>query len=340
MIRRLRKSALVGCVLFLAMIAANCADTAVTPAETPTPMTIHQSTEHGFSIEYPEGWAESTQGAGTQFSIEFTDPEGLLTVTVGLQYECQEFTRADFVSQSKAYMESTPQYGLISEGNVSVGEGISGHQLVATGDLGTGQVEKFRYILVVRGKQGLWVGVRGAPTDFDEQKQIVDAIIASFKLLPTYTFTAPEPWMGGACTGAGFTITFPAGWCRYPPVRPEHVLHFAAPERNLSVHISGSHRPEDTTLDQYVDAALEGFPDYWANFSLISKRGVTLGGTSAYEIVFTGMSDLSPGYTLKCKYLVVLGEAQAFWVMAATDPTLFSQHESLMDEVIYSFRLR
>jgi len=224
-------------------------------------MTLYQSTEHGFSIEYPEEWTESTQDSGTQLSIAFTDPEGRLTASVYLQYECYEITRADFVSEGKAYLESTPQYRLISERDLSVGQGVSGHEITATGDVGTGQVEKFRYVLVAREKQGLWVGVRGAPADFDEQEQIVDTIVDSFTLLPTYTFAAPEPWPGGEYTGAGFAITFPAGWCQYPPVRPEHVLPFAAPEQTPSVHISPMHRPEDTTLAEYVDAALESFPD-------------------------------------------------------------------------------
>ena len=342
MMRQLRTSFLVGCFLFLVVIAAGCAGTAVTPEDTSVPMTLYQSTEHGFSIEYPEGWAESPQGAGTQFSIDFTDPEGLLTVSVGLQYECQEITRADFVSQNKTYLESTPQYQLISESDISVGEGISGYQLVATGDLGTGKVEKFQYVLVVRGKQGLWIGVRGVPTNFDQEKQIVDAIMDSFKLLPTYTFAAPEPWPGGAYTGAGFTITFPAGWCQYPPVRPEHILQFAAPERTPSVHIALERGPADITLAEYVDNVLEGITDpaYWANFHLVSRRQVTVGGTPACELVFTGMSDLSPGYTNKCKYLIVPRGDQAYWVMAASSPGSFQEHESVITEIIYSFRLR
>ena len=336
MIWQMRMLAPIACLAVLAVIAAGCKGTS-TPS---TPMTLYQSTEHGFSIEYPEEWTESTQDSGTQFSIAFADPEGLLTATVGLQYECQEIVRADFVSQSKTYLESTPEYRLISERDLSVGAGVSGHEITATGDLGTGQVEKFRYILVAREKQGLWVGVSGAPTDFDEQEQIVDAIVDSFQLLPTYTFAAPEPWPGGTYTGAGFAITFPAGWCQYPPMRAEHVLHFAPPEQTPSVHIAVERGPVDTTLAEYMDNVLEGIPTYWASFQLVSKGSVSVGGIPAYELVFTGMSDLSPGYTSKCKYLVVPQGDQAFWVMAASSPDLFQQHVPLIDQVIYSFRLR
>lgn len=301
-------------ILVIILLLAGCAQP---PSETPTPpsisMTLYESTEHGFSVECPEGWIESSQGSGTQFSIDFQDLEGHLTASVYLQYECQEITRADFVSDGKAYMESMPQYRLISERDLPVGEGISGYEIVASGDFGTGEVEKFRFVLLLRGKQRVWVGVRGTPTDFDEHEQIVDAIVDSFRLLPNYTFTAPAPWPGGTYTGSGFTIDFPEGWCQYPPLRPEHVLYFAAPERSPSVHISLEHGPEDTTLDDYVNSALESFPDYWASFSLISRSKVTLDGTPAYEIVFTGMLNLSPGYTNRCKYLVGPRGTQVFF---------------------------
>jgi hypothetical protein len=66
---------------------------------------------------------------------------------------------------------------------------------------------------------------------------------------------------------------------------------------------------------------------------------VTVGGAAAYELVFTGMSDLSPRYMLKCKYLIVFHGEDVFWVMAATDPDVFEQHEAVIDDVIYSFRI-
>jgi len=339
MMQQRRILASVVCLVVLAAVVAGCDGTS-TPS---TSMTLYQSTEHGFSIECPEGWIESSQGSGTQFSIEFQDPEGLLTAMMYLQYECQELARGDFISEAKSYIESLPQYGLVSERDLPVGEGISGHEITAEGDLGAGKVEEFRFLLLVRGKQGFWVGVRGEPTDFDQQNQVVDEILDSFKLLPTYTFAAPEPWPGGTYTGSGFTIDFPEGWCQYPPLRPEHVLYFAAPERTPSVHISVQHGPEDTTLTDYVSSILEGIlgSGYWANFNLLSQTGTTLGdGTPAYEFVFTGISDLSPGYTSKCKYLIAIQGEQAFWVMATTDPTLFQQQEPVINQVIYSFRPR
>ena len=89
-----------------------------------------------------------------------------------------------------------------------------------------------------------------------------------------------------------------------------------------------------------VESALTSFPEYWFGFNLVSKRALTLsGGTPAYEIVFTGNSDLSPDYTSKCKYLVVLSGEKAFWIMATSNPSQFSSHLPVINEVLYSFRL-
>jgi hypothetical protein len=322
----------------LALLSAGCNGTSTTSE----PMTLYQSTEHGFSIEYPQEWSENVQGAGTQFSIEFTDPDGLITASVYLQYECQEIISSDFIAQGEAYLSSVPGYNLISERTVSIGGGISGREIVAKGDFGTGQVEKFRFVLLVRGQQGFWYGVHGEPGAFDEQEKVVEDIMDSFKLLSTFTFAAPEPWPGGTYTSAGFSITIPEGWCQYPVLRPEHVCYFAPPEKSPSVHISVQPRPEDSTLQEYVDSIVDDIPTsgYWANFNLISKRGVTVGGLDAYELVFTGISDLSPGNTTECKYLITISGEQAFWVMAATYPDLFQQHEAIIDDVIYSFRVQ
>jgi len=331
-------SALVVSVALLAVAAAGCADVSIETEPTSIEMITYENAEHGFSIQYPEGWTGGMQGSGAQFSIDFTNPEGRLTASVYLQYECHEFIPADYVAEGRGYLEASPQYQLISERAIAVGEGISGHEVVARGDFGAGKVEKSRFLLVARGQQGFWVFVRGEPADFDEQEQIVDAIADSFKLLPTYSFAPPAPWPGGAYTGAGFSITIPSGWCQYPPVRPGHILHFAAPERTPSVHISIQHGPEDTALDDYMDGALESLPDYWANFSLISRGKVTLGGTPACEIVFTGISDLSPDIS-RCKYLIVPRGTQGFfWVMVPSSPALFQQHEPIINQVIYSFR--
>jgi len=173
-------SALVVSVALLAVAAAGCADVSIETEPTSIEMITYENAEHGFSIQYPEGWTGGRQGSGAQFSIDFTNPEGRLTASVYLQYECHEFIPADYVAEGRGYLEASPQYQLISERAIAVGEGISGHEVVARGDFGAGKVEKSRFLLVARGQQGFWVFVRGEPADFDEQEQIVDAIADSF----------------------------------------------------------------------------------------------------------------------------------------------------------------
>jgi len=206
---KLRISARVICCLVLVMITLGCRGPSA-PSPPSITMTLYENIEHGFSIEYPEGWTESMRGAGTTyFSLEFKDPEGRLTTSVSLEYKTERIILADLVSETKAYLESRPQYELISEGDIAIGEGILGYELVGRGDLEGGKVEKFRFVTLAREQQGFWVGVSGEPADFDQQAQIIDAIVDSFKLLPTYTFVPPTPSPGGIYTSAeyGFSIT-------------------------------------------------------------------------------------------------------------------------------------
>lgn len=328
---------MVASFIFLVLLSVGCNGGSTTPES----MILFESTEHGFSIEYPEGWSESVQEAGTQFSFEFTEPEGLLTASVYLRYKCEDIASADFLAQAEEYLSSIPGYEPISERNVVVGGGIPGHEVVAKGDLGTGHVEKFRFVLLVREQQGFWYGVHGDSTEFDDQENTVEAVMESFKVLSSFSYDWPKPWPGGQYGGTGFCITIPAGWCQYPVLRSVHVCHFATTEESPSVSISLQEWPEDTTAQEYVDNLVEDIPSsgYWANFDLVSKQSVNINGLTAYELVFTGISDLSPGYMLKCKYLIVFHEEQVFWVMAATYVDSFEQDEPIIDDVIYSFRI-
>jgi hypothetical protein len=328
------------CLAALALAATGCAEGSVTS----TSMALYESTEHGFSVEYPEGWTESTWDMGAEFSFSFADPESSLVISVYLSYPCGEITQADFVSEGKTYLQSLPDYSLISERQVTTDDGTPGREIVARGDMGKGEVEKFRFVIVTRDKQGFWVGVSGMPSDFDQQSQTIDAIAESFSLLPDYTFNAPEPWPGGTYSdsGYGFTITIPEGWCQYPPLRSEHILYFAPPEQDPSLHISVQDLPEDTTPAEYIENVLEELPTtpYWTNFQMVSQRSASVSGASrAHEIVFTGMSDLSPGYNLKCKYIIAFKGERVYWVMMASYAHLYQQHTQTINEIVYSFRL-
>ena len=324
-------------LLFIAVMVIGCGNS--TQETTTTQMVLFESTEHGFSIEYPEDWVDSINEMDTQFSFEFLEPQGSLSASVFLEYRCQEIDRTTFVSDSKSYLQSLPKYQLISERNLTI-NGESAYEVTATGEMNAGTNEKFRFMILTHGKQGFWVGVRGEPSSFNQQEQMIDTILDSFKLLSSYTYLAPEPWLGGEYSSSGFSIAIPEGWCQFPVSRPSHIVCFAPSERDLSIHIAIEQRPEDVSLTEYIDNVIEGMPEYWLSFNLISKRELTLsGGVPAGELVFTGNSDLSPAYTSKCKYLVVITEERAFWVMAASNPSQYSSHLPIIDEILNSFRL-
>jgi len=338
MMPKLRISARVICCLVLVMITLGCRGPGA-PSPPSIPMTLYENTEHGFSIKYPEGWIESMRGVGTYFSLEFKDPEGRLTASVSLEYKTERIILADLVSEAKAYMESMPQYELISEGDTVIAEGILGYELVGRGDLGRGKVEKFRFVTLAREQQGFWVRVSGEPAEFDQQARIIDAIVDSFKLLPTYTFVPPTPSPGGIYTSAeyGFSLTYPAGWVESPTGRPGEIISLASPEGLPSVSVSLSPVGEGTTLTEFGPQLAQDLGQHWGDYELISEGEITLDdGTPAYEIVFSGTME---GYTLKAKYGIVIQETQAFFIMGFSMPARFEQDEAVLDEVIHSFHL-
>jgi hypothetical protein len=306
---------------------------------TPTSMTLYESTEHGFSIEYPEGWAESTRGVGTHFSIEFGDPEGRLAVDVSLDYKTEEVTLADAVSEGKTYMEGMPQVELISQGDVTIGEDTPGYEMEGEGDIGTGEVESFRYIVLVRDKQSFWVGARGEPAVFDQQEELMGAIIDSFRLLPTYTYVPSTPGPAGTYTSAehGFSISYPAGWVETSTSRPEEVVALASAEGIPSVSVAAQSVEEGTTLADYGPRLSQDMGQIWTDYELASEGEITLDdGTPAYEVVFSATMQ---GYSLKCKYVAVIQGAQAFFIMGFSMPATFEQDEATLNEVIHSFHL-
>lgn len=311
----------------------------LTPTPTPIPMTLYESTEHGFSIEYPEAWIERVQGVGAYFLIEFRDPEGLLAVDMSLEYRTEEIALADAVSEGKTYMEGMPQFELISEGDVTIGEDTPGYEMVGKGDIGAGKVEKFRYVVLVREKQVSWVGVRGEPAVFDQQEELIGAVMDSFRFLPTYTYVPPTPGPAGTYTSAehGFSISYPAGWMEAPTGRPDEVIGLAPAEGLPAVSVTVQPVEEGTTLAGYGPQLSQDLGQIWGDYELVSEGEITLDdGTSAYEIVFSATME---GYTLKCKYVIVIQGTQAFFIMGFSTPDRFEQDEAALDEVIYSFHL-
>ena len=119
--------------------------------------------------------------------------------------------------------------------------------------------------------------------------------------------------------------------------RPDEIISLASPEGLPSVSVSVSPVGEGTTLVDYGPQLSQGLSQHWGDYELISKGEVTLDdGTPAYEIVFVGTME---GYSLKSKYVIVIQEAKAFFIMGFSMPARFERDEAVMDEVIHSFHL-
>ncbi len=331
--RRAKMSVLLVIIVALASLIASCGG-----APAPTPMTLYENTEHGFSIEYPEGWTENSHGAATGFYLQCNEPEGRFEVGVSVDYRPEEIGLADAVSEGKGYMESSPQFEMFSEGNVTIGDGISAYEMIGQGDVGAGKVEKFRYVILVREKQIFWAGISGEPADFDQQEQLIDTIVNSFKLLPSYTYVPPATSPGGTYTNAeyGFSITYPAGWSDYTTGQYDEIVDLRAAEGIPEVMVR-TWTEEETTLAEAASKLKQMYSENIGDYEFLSEGEITLGdGTPAYEFVFKGTMG---GYFLICKYVVVIREADVFLVQCFSLPDRFEQDEPMLDEVIGSFHL-
>lgn len=325
---------LVTLVLFVA--GCQCQATDTTPA--PEAATaLYENTEHGFSIEYPEGWAENAYGTGIGFILQCNEPEGRFLVRVIVEYRPEGISLADVVAESKNYMEAGSPLEMFSEGDVTISDGIPAYEMIGQGDVGTGRVEKFRFVFLVRDEQVFWVEVSGEPDQFDEREPLVDSVVDSFKLLPGYTYVPPPPSLGGTYTSAeyGFSITYPAGWSDYTTGQYGEILDLRAAGGIPEVMVTAW--TEETTLDESAAGLKSSFSEQFGDYEFLSEGEITLDdGTPAYEIVFNGTMN---GYLLTYKYVIVSPEANGFLIMGFSLPGSFEQDEPVLDEVIRSFHL-
>jgi len=275
---------------------------------------------------------------GIAFSLMFRDPDGHVSEDVIVEYRTEEITLTDAVSQGKEdFEEYVPGFELVSEGDVTIGAGISGYEIICQGDFSTGKVERIKYVVLVREKQVFWLGVRSEPDRFDEQKQLIDTVMGSFKFLPTYTFVPPAPSEGGTYTNAeyGFSISCPAGWTEDDSGQHGAIVSLWPPE-GLPV-VSVTAWTEETTLAEAALKLKTGISKRIHNYELFSEGEVALDdGTPAYEIVFGGIIEESH---LKCKAVIVIREANVFVLESINIPARFEQDEPFIDEVIRSFHL-
>ncbi len=322
--------------LVLFVTGCQCEATDTTPAPE-TAMALYENTEHGFSIEYPEGWAENAYEMATGLYLQWSEPEGRLLVGVLVEYRPEGISLADAVAESKNYMEAGSQLEMFSEGDVTISDGVSAYEMIGQGDVGTGRVEKFRFVVLVRDKPVFWVEISGEPDQFDEWEPLADSVVDSFKLLPGYTYVPPAPSPGGTYTSAeyGFSITYPAGWSDHTTGQYGEILYLRAAEGIPEVMIRAW--TEETTLDESASMLKRSFSEQFGDYELLSEGEITLDdGTPAYEIVFNGTMN---GYLLTCKYVIVRPEADGFLITGFGLLGSFEQDEPVLDEIIGSFHL-
>jgi len=338
--RRRRVNILVAIVIVMSVLTAGCrASPPPPPQAPPMTLTLYENTEWGFSVEYPRGWVWTEQALGQTFGVGFRDPERGLTVKIYVESRPKETTLADAVSESKRHLKFGPLLELISEADVTIDRETPAYEIVYSRSVGA-KVEEFRHIMFVREKQSFAVEVGGEPAALEQWQQLLDSMLSSFKLLPTYTSVSPTSSPGGTYTDtrSGFSVSYPLGWFEVPTGRPGQVASFAYSEgAQPGISVSVVPVDEGMALDEYGLQVSRDLGHDWSNHELVSQGEIALrDGAPAYEIVFSGTTE---GRTLKCKYVIVIRETEAFFVMGFTNPDRFEQDEATIDKIIYNFHL-
>jgi hypothetical protein len=355
----MRMSKLAVCILsllILVLLATSCGGTknstvpATTTPEvtatiattTPPPkisLTTYENTAHGFSFGHPAEWTENITGAEKSFTFKFSEINDLLFSLVGVDYGTGDVALSDFVSKNLAYMEVRPQYKLISQSDIVINGSTPAQELVVKMENVSGKLYQYKIILFVRGNQSFTVAVGVNPASYEEQTTLVDAIVKSFTLLPTYTYIPPALSPGGTYTNTeyGFSLVYPEGWAIVSPTPKGVIARFlfdkSAPVINIAIYSV----EQGTTLDAFLVQAKESLNKIWDSHEIIAERNMTLkDGTPAYEAIISGTSQ---GTLLKCKYLVVMNGTQVFTIWGLDVPPQYELYKAAIDEVIYSFHI-
>jgi hypothetical protein len=308
-----------------------------TPADTVLSMTLYENTEHGFSIEYPQGWIESTYPAATSFRLQVRESEGGLSLSLSVDYALGVADLEEIVAEGKEYMEAMPQFELFSEGYITLDDDLSAYEMIGEGYEDSGELHKYRYIALVREKQVFWLGVSGEPDVFDAQRQLVDTIIDSFKLLPSYTYEPPPVGPGGTYTSAeyGFSITYPAGWDDYTTGQHGEILDLRADAGIPEVMVRAWQEP--TSIEEAALSMQQVYSENFADYELLSEGEITLAdGTPAYQFMFHATME---GNFLTCKCVTVVRDTDVFSILGLAPPSIFTENEAVIDEIIGSFHL-
>jgi len=103
----------------------------VTEAPEPSSGPTYTNAEHGFSISYPEGWAQTKTGQTEGEVISFVHPAQLPVVVVSLGSVAEGTTLTGYGTQKEQDLSQTlVNYELVSQGEVTLDDGTPAYELV------------------------------------------------------------------------------------------------------------------------------------------------------------------------------------------------------------------
>ena len=111
-----------------------------TPSPTPIVATLKTYKGNGYTIDYPKGW---TVSVGSDNIVSFTDPTGLLSMTITVQPNAQGATSSDNLVNSalQVFQTQASNYQQLSVAPTTTISAETWSQGAATGDVAvTGQV--------------------------------------------------------------------------------------------------------------------------------------------------------------------------------------------------------
>jgi hypothetical protein len=136
-----------------------------------------------------------------------------------------------------------------------------------------------------------------------------------------------------------FSIDQPSGWTVDETIDYGLVVvAFLGPREEsftVNVQIQVEDLPEETTLNQYVEATLNKTPGTVSNFTLVSEAPRIIDNIEAHELVYT--FDYSGSYHIKVKQVVIVKNDKAFNIVYTALQTTYDKYLAAFDSSVETF---
>ncbi|MBU0496335.1 MAG: DUF1795 domain-containing protein [Candidatus Thermoplasmatota archaeon] len=137
----------------------------------------------------------------------------------------------------------------------------------------------------------------------------------------------------------GIGLNPPVDWSRNQNGSADRIVEWF-PFSNSSVYISIA-RPyrldEGLALSTFADSIEERYPDLVWNFTVIYRDWLTIGGLTAYEIIFTYRVNDS---TYKERQIAVKHTRNVYVFSYSAPIDLYEEYSSIVNESISSFQVK